>query len=519
MRLCMPCVDRPGLLLEITQELVKWGINIAAVETYNEAFYLECHPIFPGQKLQVIQALQQVKGIHEVREVSYMPSKERAEQLEAVLTSVQDGVLAVDENGNLTQCNKAAAAILKMKKDGLGEPLPADLMKNLLISQTLCESYSYRNREVFIESIGGYCVVSTHPLRDDTNKVAGVVITIRDSRDIRDLMQKMTASMPVTFMDISFASPAMEKVLDQARRYAASSSTVLIRGETGTGKELFARALHSASSRAKKTFLPVNCATIPDTLLESELFGYEDGAFTGASKGGKPGLFELANGGTLFLDEIGEVPVHLQAKLLRVLQEKRIRRIGSCRELPIDVRLVTATHRDLEDMVERQLFREDLYYRLNVIPLFLPPLRERAEDIPLLAEHFLKRFAYKLDAPVQRFSPEALDKLTTYSWPGNVRELENIIERAVNLVDGPQIQPEHIHIGKKSLPLKPVEVQFATYQTLEERLGEVERDILQATMKRFRSSRRAGAVLGLSHTAVIRRLKKHGLWSTAGRGE
>lgn len=263
MRLCMPCVDRPGLLLEITQKLVKWGMNIAAVETHNEAFYLECHPIFPGQKLQVIQALQQVEGIHEVREVSYMPSKERAEQLEAVLTSVQDGVLAVDERGILTQCNKAALAILKMKEDNLGEPLSTDLMKSLLVSQTLCESCSYRNREVFIESIGGYCVVSTHPLRDDTNKVAGVVITIRDSRDIRDLMQKMTASMPVTFMDISFASPAMGKVLEQARRYAVSSSTVLIRGETGTGKELFARALHSASSRAKKHFCPLTVRRFP----------------------------------------------------------------------------------------------------------------------------------------------------------------------------------------------------------------------------------------------------------------
>lgn len=206
--------------------------------------------------------------------------------------------------------------------------------------------------------------------------------------------------------------------------------------------------------------MPVNCAAIPDTLLESELFGYEEGAFTGAAKGGKPGLFELANGGTLFLDEIGEISVHLQAKLLRALQDKRVRRLGSSRELPVNVRIVAAPNRDLEDMVRLRLFREDLYYRLNVIPLYLPPLRERT----------------------------------------------------VNLVDGPEMTAEHIYLGRPTTATAGPQVRFETYQTLQERLAEVEQSILQETMKRFRSARRAGAVLGISHTSVLKKLRKYGLW-------
>jgi len=325
-------------------------------------------------------------------------------------------------------------------------------------------------------------------------------------------MRSMTTSLPMTFADIPFASPVMGQLLGQARRYAASDSTILINGETGTGKELVARALHSASGRAHAAFVPINCAAIPDTLLESELFGYAEGAFTGAVKGGKPGLFELANGGTLFLDEVGDVSAHLQVKLLRVLQEQRVRRVGSTKEVAIDVRIIAATNRNLEDMVADKIFREDLYYRLNVIPLFIPPLRERFADIRLLSELFLKHFADKLQRTVKGFSPLALQRLEGYNWPGNVRQLKNTIERAVNLVDGVEVQSEHIFLGRLSgAPTTPTLVQFETYQTLEERLGEIERVILQETFRRFRSSRRMGAVLGLSHTAVLKKMHKYEL--------
>jgi transcriptional regulator of aroF, aroG, tyrA and aromatic amino acid transport len=256
-------------------------------------------------------------------------------------------------------------------------------------------------------------------------------------------------------------------------------------------------------------FVPLNCAAIPDALLESELFGYEDGAFTGAAKGGKHGLFEFANGGTIFLDEIGELSSHLQAKLLRVLQDGKVRRIGGKREIPVNVRILAATNRILEDMLMKETFREDLYYRLNVIPLFLPPLRERNEDIPLLARFFLQRFAAKLQKQVTIISETALRKLTAYHWPGNIRELENVVERAVNIVEGQVILAEHIILDQDIAQRTPGAV--AGERPLDETLAEVERELLTKALTKHRTSRQLGAALGLSHTAVLKKLKKHGL--------
>lgn len=509
----IPYIDRIGIVHDITLILTKREINIISMEVEEGTVFLECQTVLKDHRSGFIQELSNIRGVQKVTEISSMPSKERADQLDAILTSVHDGILAVNQDGIITQCNPGAVRMLRLSAQQVqGQPLGTTLFKNLLIQETLQTGCQYHNREVFIASDHGYCVVSTIPLRNNSGDVVGVVAVIRDTQDVRNLMRSMTTSLPMTFADIPFVSPVMEQVLGQARRYATSDSTILINGETGTGKELFARALHSASGRANAAFVPINCAAIPDTLLESELFGYAEGAFTGAIKGGKPGLFELANGGTLFLDEVGEVSAHLQVKLLRVLQEQRVRRVGSNKEVAIDVRIIAATNRNLEDMVADKIFREDLYYRLNVIPLFIPPLRERFEDIRLLSELFLKHFADKLQRSVKGFSPLALQRLEGYNWPGNVRELKNIIERAVNLVDGLEVQSEHIFLGRLSGALAvPTVVQFETYQTLDERLGEIERVILQETFRRFRSSRRMGAVLGLSHTAVLKKMRKYEL--------
>jgi len=511
--LCIPYIDRIGIVYDITLILTRREINIISMEVEEGRVFLECQTVSTEEHGGFMQELSSIPGVQEIEEISCMPAKERAEQLDAILTSVHDGILAVNHHGKITQCNPAAARMLRLATWQMqGQPLEASLFKNLLIQETLQTGCQHHNREVFIASDHGYCVVSTIPLRNNSGEVVGVIAMIRDTQDVRNLMRSMTTSLTMTFADIPFASSSMEQVLTQARRYATSDSTVLIRGETGTGKELIARALHSASTRANAPFVPINCAAIPDTLLESELFGYTEGAFTGAVKGGKPGLFELANGGTLFLDEVGEVSAHLQVKLLRVLQEQRVRRVGSNKEVAVSVRIIAATHRNLENMVIDRTFREDLYYRLNVIPLLVPPLRERLQDIRLLSELFLKHFADKLQRAVCGFSPLALERLETYNWPGNVRELKNVIERAVNLVDGLEIQSEHIFLGRLSgSVIAPTVVQFETYQTLDERLGEMERVILQETARRFGSSRRMGAVLGLSHTAVLKKMHKYGL--------
>lgn len=513
MYLRIPYIDRIGIVHDVALILAKRKINIISMEVEENRVFLECQSVSAEQCKEYIQELANIPGVQRVDEISFMPAKERAEQLDAILTSVHDGILAVNQEGIITQYNPAAARILSLPvKKSLGQPLGDVLSHNLLIQETLQTGSHYHNREVYIDGGDSYCVVSTIPLRNNGEEVVGVVALIRDTQEVRNLMRNMTASLPMTFADIPYASASMGQVVNQARRYAASDSTVLIRGETGTGKELFARALHSSSARAHAAFVPINCAAIPETLLESELFGYAEGAFTGAVKGGKPGMFELANGGTLFLDEIGEISAHLQVKLLRVLQEQRVRRVGSAKEVVVDVRIIAATNRNLEDMVADKIFREDLYYRLNVIPLLVPPLRERFEDIRLLGELFLKHFAEKLQRPVRNFSPLALQRLEDYNWPGNVRELKNIVERAVNLVDGIEVQPEHIFLGRLSgAQTAPPAVQFETYQTLEERLAEVEFIILQETYRRFRSSRRMGAVLGLSHTAVLKKLHKYQL--------
>jgi transcriptional regulator of aroF, aroG, tyrA and aromatic amino acid transport len=505
-------MDRVGLVNDVTEILAKRGINMVAVEVERGAVFLEYEPLQAIRQGEVEKALAGIPGINAIEAVACMPSKEKAEKLDAVLTSVQDGILAVDHKKIITQCNPAAAQILRFSDNEAAGMSIESLAAKLFINEALNRGRITRNREVFLESINSYCVVSTIPLRNHDGEVSGAVVVVRDAGEVRELFRKMTGAQPISFEDIPYVSPVMERVVRQARRYAASDSTVLIMGETGTGKELFARALHGNSRRGKAAFVPINCAAIPDTLLESELFGYEEGAFTGAAKGGKPGMFELANGGTLFLDEIGELSAHLQAKLLRALQERRVRRLGSPREQDVDVRIIAATNRDLEDLVARRAFREDLYYRLNVIPLLLPPLRDRSEDVELLANYFLRRFSGKLKRPVSEFGTAAMAKLRSYAWPGNVRELENVIERAVNLVEGPKIQAEHISLGKmpSGQGYMPT-VSYETYQTLAERMAEVERMILEETLKRFKSSRRVGAVLGLSHTGVLKKIRRFGL--------
>jgi two-component system response regulator AtoC len=251
-------------------------------------------------------------------------------------------------------------------------------------------------------------------------------------------------------------SPAIKQIYGVVEKVARTPSTVLITGESGTGKELIARALHENSSRHGGPFIKINCAAIPKTLMESELFGYDKGAFTGAV-GAKPGRFELAHGGTLFLDEIGEIPIEMQVKLLRVLQESEFERVGGIKTIKVDVRLVTATNRDLLQEIGAGAFREDLFYRLNVVPIHIPPLRERREDIPLLADHFITKFNERLHKQVTSMAPEAIDRLVAHPWPGNIRELENLMERTVLFCEGPQIlvsdlPPEISHLAALPVP-------------------------------------------------------------------
>jgi len=306
------------------------------------------------------------------------------------------------------------------------------------------------------------------------------------------------------FEQVIGKSPALEAVLEQVERVAPTNSTVLIQGETGTGKELIARAIHNISSRCGRPFIKLNCAAIPFDLLESELFGHEKGAFTGAIAQ-KVGRFELADKGTLFLDEVGDIPLGLQCKLLRVLQEQEFERLGSTRTHHVDVRLVAATNRDLADMVKRTAFRSDLYYRLNVFPVLLPPLRARREDIPDLIAHFVDVFGHRMDKQIEHIPPETMAALTSYHWPGNIRELQNLIERALILSND----------GVLPNPLLTAETQAVAQSPPRTTLSDSERNLILQTLETvgwvIGGPHGAAAKLGLKRTTLIAKMQKLGI--------
>jgi formate hydrogenlyase transcriptional activator len=309
------------------------------------------------------------------------------------------------------------------------------------------------------------------------------------------------------FEQIIGNSPALESVLEQVEQVAPTGSTVLIQGETGTGKELIARAIHNLSARCGRPFIKLNCAAIPFDLLESELFGHEKGAFTGAIAQ-KVGRFELADKGTLFLDEVGDIPPGLQPKLLRVLQEQEFERLGSARTHQVDVRLVAATNRNLVDMVKRSEFRSDLYYRLNVFPIPLPPLRARREDIPALVEHFVEIYTRRMDKQIEHIPPETMSTLVSYQWPGNIRELQNFIERSVILTSGNVLHPP---LASLKSAAEPESLGAIT-------LEDAERDHIRKTLEQTRwvvaGPNGAAARLGIKRSTLYFRMQKLGISRT-----
>ena len=311
--------------------------------------------------------------------------------------------------------------------------------------------------------------------------------------------------------------PALTQVLTGLERAASTDATVLLEGESGTGKELFARTLHAFSRRAAGPFVAINCAAIPENLLESELFGYEKGAFTGAVAR-KPGKFEVAHGGTLFLDEIADLAVALQAKLLRAVETRSFERVGGTKSLQVDVRLVAATNRDLRARVAAREFREDLFFRLSVFPIQIPPLRERSADVPMLARFFIERFCKDLKKPTLTLSPAAEDRLTSYGWPGNVRELQNCVERTVILCDGSEIGPRHLNLPSgqppelAAEPWDVIDLSGSLAEASRRVLVEVERrKILQALREAGSNTGRAADVLQISHRALIVKMQEHGI--------
>lgn len=367
-----------------------------------------------------------------------------------ILDSIADGVFTVDRDWRITTFNRAAEQITGVSRgDAIGQPckevLKADICeKTCLLRQTQETGRPIVNRTVRIITASGHRIpvsISTAILKDESGNAIGAVETFRDISVEENLRKKIQGRY--SFEDILSKNPRMQQLFDILPDVAASGSTVLLEGESGTGKELFARAIHNLSSRKSGPFIAVNCGALPDTLLESELFGYKAGAFTDAKRD-KPGRFRRAEKGTLFLDEVGDISPAMQVRLLRVLQERTYEPLGSVESVPADARIIAATNRKLEDLVREGKFREDLYYRINVMRLILPPLRERMEDIPLLADHFIRQMNAVQNKDIPGISDDAMACLMSHEFPGNIRELENVIERSFILCKSGPILPQHL---------------------------------------------------------------------------
>ena len=432
--------------------------------------------------------------------------KPSPDRFEAVIHSISDGVFTVDSEWRITCFNRAAEEITGVSRsEALGrrcyEVIKSNICKDACVIQyTIDTGRPVVNLMVYFTDKQGLQIpvsVSSGLFRNTKGELIGGVETFRDLRRLEEYRKQIEKSY--SFEDIISKSKKIRHILDILPTIAVNESSVLITGETGTGKELFARALHNLSERSRKPFIAINCGGFPETLIESELFGYEAGAFTGATKA-KPGRFALAEGGSLFLDEIGDLPPLLQVKLLRVLQEKTYEPLGSIRSLKADVRIIAATHRNIEAMVAKETFRQDLYYRINVIKLEIPPLRERMEDVPLLIKHFIGRFPSILDKDISGISPDALNILMSYDYPGNVRELENIIEHGCVLCPGSLIRV-------KDLPdwLRPPSKEISAASSLEE----VEKQFIISVLTKNNWNRLAAArELKIHKTTLFRKIKK-----------
>ena len=345
------------------------------------------------------------------------------------------------------------------------------------------------------------------------NKITGNLYTIHDSsKIIQDAYNIMNVNLNIDFNHIIGESKEINEVKELAKNVAKSKSTIMLRGESGTGKELFARAIHNESPRSNEPFIAINCASIPENLLESELFGYEEGAFTGASKSGKIGKFELANNGTLFLDEIGDLPLHLQPKLLRVLQEESFTKLGGKDLISVNFRLITATNQNLEEMVEKGQYRDDLYYRLSVIPIEIPPLKDRGEDINILSKYGLQKYMQKLNKSNIVFSDEVKDIFRSYSWPGNIRELENCIEYLVNTIKGNVIMKSDL---PKNLQNFGANDNRRINASLKDIMDDYENKVIKGLIKEYGATAEAkvkiSEILDINLATLYRKLNKYNL--------
>lgn len=447
------------------------------------------------------------------------------DDLTAIIETSYDGIVIADADGVITQVNSAYERITGIPRAEVVGCRGRDLVKAGVLSDYLADRIIASGQPVMMVQryrTGRSAVVVGNPLFDEDGRVRRIVFNVRDVTELHALRTQLNAKQEESeryraeVAQLRLASGETGGFIAQSRRMqelmqvalavAQVDSSVLLLGPSGVGKSVLARAIHRQSRRANGPLITVNCAALPESLLEAELFGYEGGAFTGASARGKPGLFEVAHGGTLFLDEVSEMALPVQAKLLQALQDREVRRVGATRVRRVDVRVIAASNRDLDELVRQGRFREDLFYRLNVVPLVIPPLRERPEDILAFLHHFLEQHCRRYNL-TRHLSNEAITRLLEYDWPGNVRELENVMERLVVTTPGPEIRladlPAFLHGHRRE-----ARVAVTGLMPLKEAREEVERQLFRLAAERLGSTRKVARALGVSQPTAARRLRR-----------
>lgn len=434
---------------------------------------------------------------------------------EKVLDSIVAGIVTTDEEGNILTANKGALDFFGYQSEEFGRLSIRELLPQWEeIRQQVMAGEAFFEQDVPVRAKRNKLQynLSVYPIKEEKDEFTNFILVFKEVRKQRKLMDKLMGRHAIyTFDKIIGEDPNFLRVVEFAKKVANSRSNVLITGESGTGKELFAQSIHNFSQRQSEHFVAINCGAIPETLIESELFGYEEGAFTGAKSTGQPGKFEIADGGTIFLDEIGEMPLDMQTRLLRVIEEGTVSRIGGVREVVVDVRVIAATNKNLQEEVEKGRFRKDLYYRLNVLPVGLPPLRERKEDIPLFVEYFMDRVSKKLNKRKVALTEDVYEELMDYHWPGNVRELENYIELAVNT----ETLPSLWELGKVLLQRGEVpsneegkvkcHLEFGT-------LAVTEKNYIAKVFTHYRGNvSKTAKALGIGRNTLYRKLEDYGI--------
>lgn len=446
--------------------------------------------------------------------------------MRALIESDSRGIVTVDPKCRIVEANHSARQLLQLPADYEGKFFEDCVGECCDIAEYIGRGRGFRAREILARRSGSTHFASLDPIRMKNGELVGGLFTVLEKKEMMRMAVEMTgAHAHFTFDSILGNSPSLRAALHLAHIAAGSTAPVLLYGETGTGKELFAQAIHNDGERRNRPFVAINCGAIPKELLESELFGYEEGAFTGAQKGGRPGKFELADTGTLFLDEIGDMPFDMQVKLLRVLQSGEIQRVGGLRTVPVNLRVISATNRDLKQAILQHQFRADLFYRISTLNILVPPLRDRQEDILPLAMYFIRRHEVRLNRTQRPLPAETAEAIRRYAWPGNIRQLESAVERAVHLAEGGELRPEHFGIADLAAPpasasIRPVpsvppdQPVIGRHPGEQPTLEETEKAAVAGALARFGGNiSRTAAALGISRPTLYRKMIRYGLMS------